>query len=158
MLPRWGPDALASAAAAAAHGSASLPDSTVKKIAYAMKHGLEMVVSEWLLDCAAEGRRVQEGLHRPDGDVNLLEFPVGAGATQGAGLTQLPVTQLQQTQAQVGGQDGIGGLEFRGGNEGVGPGCWAHTAACHAAAADTGTGGWTRRHWGGGLEFRWWWG
>lgn len=119
MLPRWGPDALASAAAAAAHGSASLPDSTVKKIAYAMKHGLEMVVSEWLLDCAAEGRRVQEGLHRPDGDVNLLEFPVGAGATQGAGLTQLPVTQLQQTQAQVGGQGGIGGGGLSSGGGGV---------------------------------------
>lgn len=99
MLPRWGPDSLA-----AADGSASspqqLPDSTVKKIAYAMKHRVEMVVSEWLLDCAVEGRRVQENLHRPEGDVSLLELPAG-GATQAAGATQLPVTQLQQTQTQV---------------------------------------------------------
>lgn len=96
MLPRWGPDT-----AAAEGGSQQLPESTVKKIAYAMKHRLEMVVSEWLLDCAAEGRKVQESLHRPDGDVALLELPVG-GATQASGATQLPVTQLQQTQSQVG--------------------------------------------------------
>jgi hypothetical protein len=99
MLPRWGPDA----AATGADGSTQqLPESTVKKIAYAMKHRLEMVVSEWLLDCAAEGRKVQESLHRPDGDVQLLELPVGGGATQASGATQLPVTQLQQTQTQVG--------------------------------------------------------
>jgi hypothetical protein len=64
---------------------------------------MEMVVSEWLLDCAAEGRRVQEGLHRPDGDVTLLELPA-AGPTQApGGMTQMGVTQLQQTQTQVGG-------------------------------------------------------
>lgn len=63
---------------------------------------MEMVVSEWLLDCAAEGRRVQEGLHRPEGDVTLLDLPA-AGPTQAAGGTQLAVTQLQQTQSQVGG-------------------------------------------------------
>jgi hypothetical protein len=130
MLPRWGPDDT-TAAAAAGHGSSAssaLPDSTVKKIAYAMKHGLEMVVSEWLLDCAAEGRRVQESLHRPDGDVNLLELPVGGRATQGAGLTQLPVTQMQQTQAQVGGYGGfhgvsgwVVGLGRGGATQGAGP-------------------------------------
>jgi hypothetical protein len=64
---------------------------------------MEMVISEWLLDCAAEGRRVQEGLHRPDGDVTLLELPA-AGPTQApGGMTQMGVTQLQQTQTQVGG-------------------------------------------------------
>lgn len=71
---------------------------------YALKHKMEMVVSEWLLDCAAEGRRVQEGLHRPDGDVTLLELPA-AGPTQApGGMTQMGVTQLQQTQTQVGGR------------------------------------------------------
>lgn len=99
MLPRWGPDAAADGSASSAQ---QLPESTVKKIAYALKHKLEMVVSEWLLDCAAEGRRVQEGLYRPDGDINLQQLPA-AGATQAAGPTQLPVTQLlQQTQTQVG--------------------------------------------------------
>jgi hypothetical protein len=98
MLPRWGPD---TAAAAAEGGAQQLPETTVKKIAYALKHRLEMVVSEWLLDCAAEGRKVQEDLHKPDGDVRLLELPTTC-ATQAPGATQLPVTQLQQTQTQVG--------------------------------------------------------
>lgn len=113
MLPRWGPDSAAAgggADAAAVDGSADgtgsatqqqqlLPESTVKKIAYAMKHRVKMVVSEWLLDCAAEGRRVQEGLHRPEGDLSLLELPAGGCATQaGGGATQLPATQLPKTQ------------------------------------------------------------
>lgn len=128
MLPSWGPDSAAAAGRAdpadaapavdgqgtadgTGVGSASqqqqqlLPESTVKKIAYAMKHRVEMVVSEWLLDCAAEGRRVQEGLHRPEGDLSLLELPAGGcGATQagGGGATQLlPATQLPQTQQQT---------------------------------------------------------
>jgi hypothetical protein len=96
--PRWGPD---TAAAAAEGGAQQLPETTIKKIAYALKHRLEMVVSEWLLDCAAEGRKVQEDLHKPDGDVRLLELPAVC-STQAPGATQLPVTQLQQTQTQVG--------------------------------------------------------
>lgn len=104
ILPRWGPDATAADGGSSTTSSAQqIPDSTLKKIAYAQRHRLEMVVSEWLLDCAAEGRRVQEGLHRPDGDVTLLQLPA-AGATQAGGATQLGSTQaygLQQTQSQV---------------------------------------------------------
>jgi len=40
---------------------------------YARKHNVHMVMAEWLLDCAAEGRRVAEIHYKPAGDINLLQ-------------------------------------------------------------------------------------
>jgi hypothetical protein len=45
----------------------------VRKIVYARKFNVHMVMAEWLLDCAAEGRRVAEVHYKPAGDINMLQ-------------------------------------------------------------------------------------
>lgn len=114
ILPRWGPDDPAGAddAAAAAGtqgGDADLSDSTVKKVLFALRHGVHMVAAEWLVECAHEGKRLNELHFRPAGNQHLLPAPTASQALQ----SQLGQTQTGGSAVQVGMWAGRGGLHSR---------------------------------------------
>lgn len=97
IIPRWGPDASPTAAAAK---SDELGDLQIKKIRFAQKHGVEMVDSFWLVECMNDGRRIGEEFSRPKGDLGLLPA-AAAGGTQAGGASQLPQTQMPAAATQV---------------------------------------------------------
>eukprot|EP00775_Hariotina_reticulata_P010964 gene10964-11119_t len=100
IIPRWGPDPPRDgAAAAAADNAVKLSDRDVRKIVYARRHNVYMVMAEWLLDCAAEGRRVAETHYKPAGDVNLLQ-----ASQQSRGCEDLVLLKGLQPQAAVPGR------------------------------------------------------
>jgi hypothetical protein len=108
VLPRWGPDEPLDAAAAggdmaAAAAACGMSDSTIRKVQFAQRHGMQMVTAEWLIECAHDGRKLQEVHFRPAGDVELLPAGAAAGTTQGTqalGQTQIGgATQVGQVQA-----------------------------------------------------------
>jgi hypothetical protein len=106
VLPRWGPDEPLGAAAAgdvaATAAACGIAETTLRKILFAQRHGVQMVRSEWLVECAHDGRKLQEVHFRPLGELELL--PAGAaGGTQGTqafGQTQIGgATQVRCVEA-----------------------------------------------------------
>jgi hypothetical protein len=74
----------------------------MRKVHFSQRHGIQMVTAEWFIECAHEGRKLQEVHFRPLGDVELLPAAAAVGGTQGMGTQALGQTQLGGA-TQVGG-------------------------------------------------------
>jgi hypothetical protein len=107
VVPRWGPDqqlddAVSAGDSAAAAAACGMSESTMRKVHFSQRHGIQMVAAEWFIECAHEGRKLQEVHFRPVGDVELLPAAAAVGGTQGMGTQALGQTQLAGA-TQVGG-------------------------------------------------------
>jgi hypothetical protein len=82
-------------------GNSSLPANQgvglVEKVQAAQAWGLCIVSSDWLLECAHAGRRLQEKDFLPPGEMPPPRLP---GATQMMGVSQLPATQVRGSLGQ----------------------------------------------------------